>query len=157
MGESSDAFVAELRRLARTVADGTDDKMVDKFVVCQFVDGLPEPTRSQLRALKTDANWTVDAALECAKSMLQQHETAVGSSFIRRVVDTAPVVASVRRSRGERSEGDLGEQRCSGCKRWGHLMSDCKVRCFGCHQVGHLKRDCPATARAQGNDHWGAV
>ena len=51
-GEAPDAFVAVLRRLARTVAGGGDEATVDHFVLCQFVDGLPEPTRSQLRALK---------------------------------------------------------------------------------------------------------
>ena len=51
VGESPDAFLADLRRLARTVAAGGDDSTVDSFVVCQFVDGLPEPTRTQLRAI----------------------------------------------------------------------------------------------------------
>ena len=43
-GESPHAFLAELRRLARTAAADGDATTVDQFVLCQFVDDLPEPT-----------------------------------------------------------------------------------------------------------------
>ena len=82
-GESPDAFLAELRRPARTVAEGGDEETVDEFVLCQFVDGLPEPTRSQLRALKSGGAWDLAAALECAKSMLlQQVDNGTGGGFL---------------------------------------------------------------------------
>ena len=45
-GEAPDAFLAELRRLARIVCTDGDEDTVDQFVICQFVDGLPEPELS---------------------------------------------------------------------------------------------------------------
>ena len=64
-GEAPDAFLAELRRLARTVCADGDEGTVDQFVACQFVDGLPEPTRSQLRALKSGGEWELTTVLVC--------------------------------------------------------------------------------------------
>jgi hypothetical protein len=151
VGESPDAFVAELRRLARTVASGGDSATVDHFVVCQFVDGLPEPTRAQLRAITAGKDWTVTAALECAKSMLQQQEanTDIGCGFLGRA---SPSVAAP----GERVVGgSVGAQRdgprCNVCNRWGHATSECRVRCYGCNEVGHLRRDCTKMAPGNGN------
>ena len=46
---------------------------IEQLVVCQFVDSLLEPMRSQLRALMSRGDWKLQGALECAKSMLWQH------------------------------------------------------------------------------------
>ena len=63
-GETPDAFLAELRRLARAIChEGATG--VDKFVVCQFIDGLPEPAQSQLKALKS-SEWEMASILQCA-------------------------------------------------------------------------------------------
>ena len=75
-GEAPDAF------LARTVCADGDEDTVNQFVVCQFIDGLPEPTRSQLRALKSGGEWELTTVLECAKSMLQQQSLDTASSFL---------------------------------------------------------------------------
>ena len=159
-GEAPDAFLAELRRLARTVAADGNDNTIDAFVCCQFVDGLPEPTRSQVRAIRSDDAWSVNEVLGCAKAMLLQREVAInvdGGGFVGgvtrdgRAVETTPGAAI--RSEGSQRMGP----KCAGCSRWGHVRSDCRVRCFRCHGVGHLKRNCEAEFPGQGNDHRGAV
>ena len=153
-GESPDAFLAELRRLARTVAEGGDEETIDEFVLCQFVDGLPEPTRSQLRALKSGGAWNLAAALECAKSMLlQQVENGAGGGFLG------------AGERHDQSGGSKSEQirsrgvppRCFGCGRVGHLLAQCRERrCHACNEIaGHFKRDCPTMM--QGNGDRGSV
>ena len=66
------SFLADLHCLAQTVCSGDEDT-IEQLVVCQFVDGLPEPMHSQLRVLKSRGDWELQGALECAKSMLWQH------------------------------------------------------------------------------------
>ena len=152
-GESPDAFLAELRRLARTVADGGDEETVDQFVLCQFVDGLPEPTRSQVRALKSGGAWSLAAALQCAKSMLlEQVESGTGGGFLGAGEKHAQGGGAGR----EESRARGGPPRCYGCGRVGHLHAQCRERrCHKCQEVGHIKRDCPTAV--QGNGDWGSV
>lgn len=164
-GESPDAFLAELRRLGRTICSSVENDAVDEFVVCQFVDGLPEPTRSQLRALKSGVEWKVASVLQCAKSMLQQRDADRAGGLIGRELKGEGVEAASGAVREKKVRSDKeGSQRdvpkCVGCGKWGHVESECrqraeKRRCYICNQVGHLKRDC--TARGQGNGGRGAV
>lgn len=157
VGESPDAFLADLRRLARTVAAGGDDSTVDSFVVCQFVDGLPEPTRSQLRAIKSGNEWNLAAALECAKSMLLQDKVAADVS------GSLLVSQSTQSNAGEAGPGAVGkerdgskkEPRCYGCGRIGHVKSECRMRrsglkCFLCGKLGHVMRNCTIQGNGKG-------
>ncbi len=177
-GEAPDGFLADLRRLARTVCSGGDAGTIEQLVVCQFVDGLPEPTRSQLRALMSGGDWKLQAALECAKSMLRQRgrepdyvgglvgraatgklcsdaaRTAQGSADSRQVRPTGQPAVHERSSQAE-GVGQSRDKRCRGCNRLGHLQRDCRTRCYICDRVGHLKRDCPN--RMQGNEQGGAA
>ena len=162
-GEAQDSFLAELRRLAQTVAVGGDEATVDSFVLCQFVDGLPEPTRSQLRALKGGSTWKLDATLECAKGMLlEQQVSAAGGGFLGNAAqgqDRVPREAGEHTQVCEDGRGvQVGSLKCYGCGGVGHMRSRCPLdgpRCFKCNQVGHIKRDCPTTI--QGNGHRGSV
>ena len=164
-GESPDAFMADLRRLARIVARGGDEDTIDQFVVCQFVDGMPEPTRSQLRALKTGADWHVVSVLSCAKAMLQLHDEAdVERGFMGLATSSGMKGSAAGRTTGDVASGrsrhcanekSASRVRCEVCRRFGHEKSACRVRCFRCDSVGHLSRDC--TAVISGNDHRGAV
>ena len=153
-GEAPDALMADLRRLARTVATGGDNDTIDAFVCCQFVDGLPEPTRSQIRAIKSGGAWNVDEVLTCAKGMLLQSELAVdvGGGFMGAEARGGQAATTMPGAAGK-TGGQKTGPRCVGCFRWGHLQSNCEVRCFKCGGVGHLKRAC----QVQGNGHRGAV
>ena len=126
-------------------------------MLCQFVDGLPEPTRSQVRALKSGSDWKLVAALECAKSMLRQHETSadIGGGFLGQAAGMASGTAEVRLSERSSASDRRDGPKCSGCHRRGHMQKDCRVRCFACNGVGHMKRDC--VVYEQGNGHRGAV
>ena len=110
-GEAPDGFLADLRRLARTICSGGDEDTIEQFVVCQFVDGLPEPTRSQLRALKSGGDWELQGALECAKSMLRQRGPDYISGLVGRATtgrlrgDTARTVHGSADSRQVRPTG----------------------------------------------------
>ena len=120
-GESPDAFLAELRRLGRTICASANNDAVDDFVVCQFADGLPEPARSQLRALKGGSDWQLPSVLQCAKGLLQQRDVDSAGGFLghastykaqareadRKASGTARNVEKVRRV----------ESRCVGCGR----------------------------------------
>ena len=166
-GESPDAFLAELRRLGRTICASASNDAVDEFVVCQFVDGLPEPTRSQLRALKSGSDWKVSSVLQCAKSILQQRDVDSMGGLLGHVslaqgqsqtVGTTPGAArkngEVRRQSVIEGSG-RDKLRCEGCGRRNHTKSECRVRCFACNQMGHLRKDC--TVVVQGNGDRGAV
>ena len=50
-GKAPDSFLADLHHLAQTVCSSGDAGTIEQLVVCQFVDGLPEPMWSQLRVL----------------------------------------------------------------------------------------------------------
>ena len=157
-GESPDAFLAELRRLARTAAAGGDAATVDQFVLCQFVDGLPEPTRSQLHALKSGGAWNLAATLECAKGMLLEHETSgEGGGLLGRGASGQDGARGHAQGSEEQRKGKE-KPKCYGCGQVGHLRRQCQSagpRCYGCGQTGHLKRDC--TIAVQGNEVRGSV
>jgi hypothetical protein len=166
-GESPDAFVADLRRLARTVCEGGEEATVDMFVVCQFVDGLPEPTRSQIRALKSGSGWDISAILECAKGMLQQPSSFAASGLLGQatlrnggsVADDQPVRRNGQSALGV-GESDTARPgsvglRCWACNKIGHVRRDCQVRCHACGERGHLRTRCDA--QAQGNGKGGAA
>jgi hypothetical protein len=168
-GEAPDAMLADLRRLARAI-EGGDGKAMEPVVLCQFVDGLPEPTRGQLQALKSGSSWTTAEVLACAKGLLQRHnETGSGgllghkvsthqrqgpSSSVAATVGPSAGATGEVRGTGQRRMGAGPGVRCSGCFKWGHRQVECQVRCFGCNGVGHLRRLCPQEghAQVQGNE-----
>ena len=63
--------------------------LVDWFVTCQFVEGLPEATRLQMRALKSGGKWRLGEVFEAAKSMLRQTDLQVSGGFFDQVVGTS--------------------------------------------------------------------
>ena len=157
-GEAPDGFLADLLRLARTVCSGGDAGTIEQLVVCQFVDGLPEPKRSQLRALMSGGDWKLQGALECAESMLRQRgpdyigglvgHATTGSADSRLMRPTGQPAVREWSSGAEGTEirGKGWNERCHGCNRLGHLQRDCRTRCYLCDKVGHLKRDWPNRA-----------
>ena len=160
--EAPDAFLAELCRLARTVCADGDEDTVNQFVVCQFVDGLPEPTRSQLRALKSGGRVGTD---DSAKSMLQQQSLDTASNFLGQASGVGRGENSRNRPSGvggppanqtdRKVVHQAAEPRCYGCNRAGHIRRDCQVRCFLCNELGHVRRNWPN--QIQGNDQRGTV
>jgi len=168
VGEAPDSFLAELRRLARVI-EGGDGRPLESVVLCQFVDGLPEPTRGQLLALKSGNNWSIDEALACAKGLLQQHEIGLVGGFVGRRVredqnrhgsSNGQMIGAVGAQRVEEVSGSRKiEQsvKCTGCMRWGHRREACLVKCFGCGGLGHINRNCSSQMRVQGNSGKGAA
>ena len=135
--EALDAFLAELRRFARVIARG-DGQALEPIVLCQFVEGLPEPARSQLQALRSGANWTTMEVLACAKGLLQQHSLGPAGGLLGHKTQNG----DARCSTGERRHQGEHSVRCKGCLRWGHSQDQCQVRCFRCNEVGHIKSEC---------------
>ena len=165
--EAPDAFLAELRRLARAIAGG-DGQALEPIVLCQFVEGLPEPARSQLRALKSGANWNVSEVLASAKGLLQQHCIGPAGLLGRKAPNgDARRSTGKRRRQGEHSAEAGGSGRgmtmlkCKGCLRWGHSQEQCHVRCFRCNGVGHIRSECVQAGQsamsASGNGGGGAA
>jgi len=130
-GESPDAFLAELRRLGRTICSVEGSTIVDEFVICQFVDGFPEPTRSQLRAL-TSGNWTIKTVLNCAKNLQRQNLDTVGGLVSGVNQDAGRTRESLKKSELYRRENNtsINKQNVS------------KMRCFRCNRIGHTMRNC---------------
>ena len=54
---------------------------MDKFVVCQFIDSLPESVQSQLKALKS-GKWEMAPILQCAKVLLAEHDKGSAKGFV---------------------------------------------------------------------------
>ena len=53
---------------------------VDKFVMCQFIDSLPEPAQSQLKALKS-GEWEIASILQCVKVLLAECDEGGAKGF----------------------------------------------------------------------------
>ena len=161
-GEAPDAFLAELRRLARTVCADGDEGTVDQFVACQFVDGLPELTHSQLRALKSGGEWGAD---DSARSVQRVCYSSRDWTLLAVFWDKLQRVGRGGNSRIGPSGGrqanqtvrkvvhQAAEPRCYGCNRVGHVRRDCQVCCFLCNELGHMRHNCPN--QIQGNDQGG--
>ena len=87
-GEAPDAYLADLSQLALTVCgDKGENKIVDCFVIFQFVKGSPEPTRSQVRALTNGGKWELGEVLEAAKSILWQMDLQASGGFFSQAVE----------------------------------------------------------------------
>ncbi|KFD62557.1 hypothetical protein M514_25293 [Trichuris suis] len=120
-GETADAFLAGLRRLA-LLAGG----MLDKVLASAFVRGLPEHIQEALRAGARMESLTLDEVLTRARAMLAKGP----SDSIRRDGDL-PIVAA--------SNGTVSAP----------PSSNTSWRCYACAGPNHLARDC--TTRRQGS------
>ena len=136
-GESPEAFAAELRRLStdflKTKTD--DNEAIDNLVLCQFIDGLPNTIQSQVKALQSGGDWSLQTVLACTKEMLQQ----CGS--VNCLIGTANIIPQ------------NFTKICKGCNRMGHTIETCRTRCYGCGGTRHVRRNCPSIQRGsnQGN------
>ena len=140
VGEAPTAFLAALRRLARAIEVG-DGKALEPIVLCQFVDGMPEPTRSQLQALKGGSNWKIAEVLQCAQGLLQQNNIGLARGLLGRKVTIEHQHQGRNVEPALTSSGTVGNWQtevrgnsrdgtgvcCEGCFRFGHCQQDCRV------------------------------
>ena len=176
LGESPESYMTDLCWLAKAICYNGDIGTTEQFVVCQLVDGLLEPTQSQLRALKSGGRWNMGAVLNCAKNMLMQRpdiETAsgfLGQQMARRE-DMQGAEGAAERwlvqwvgqpggvvERGTRRMGEAGGPHqgqslgltCHGCGKQGHIRHDCHIWCFLCRSPWHLRCECTVQENGQG-------
>ena len=167
-GELPESYIVDLHQLAKAICYDGDIGTTEQFVLCQFVDGLPEPTQSQLQVLKSGGRWNTEAVLDCAKNMLMQRpDIKTASSFLGwqtvRREDMRGAEGTVERwlvqwvgqpggvvERGTRRMGKTGGPhqgqslglRCHGCGKQGHIHHDCHIWCFLCGSPWHLRCEC---------------
>lgn len=142
VSEAPDAYLADLRRLASVI--GYDGEAANALVACQFVDGLPEPCRSQVKALHS-GSLDIPVLLECAKGILLEQDFSGGYAAMPR---NRLYKNDVENNRGSQAFG----KRCYGCNRLGHYQRDCTVECFLCKSRGHVRSRCPQMQRYSEND-----
>lgn len=138
--ETVDAFLADLRRLARLAGIHSDE-----LIRCAFVCGLPADVSSRLRAGARILKEDLSAILTQARVLMEER--------------AQPALAAVRleevpRGRSRPSEGSGRKMSCFGCGG-DHPVRYCKKRssivCWICEEPGHLARNCPSKSRQSGN------
>lgn len=123
IGESPDAYMADIYRLLTLVGCMPESDDTERLACSQFIDGLPEPSRAQVKAL-TD-NLTRQRILTVAKSVLADSPHRGPQLGLAGLSSPPP-----------------GPARCRGCNRQGHVQKDCRVECYGCKKRGHIQSRC---------------
>lgn len=138
-GETVDVYLADLRRLAALIGG-----LPDRALTYAFVAGLPESTRSLLRAGCRMETMNLQQTLTRARAVLVEETAAV----VATAVTATPTRQTLQPDR---------RVICHACKQPNHFARDCKetsarggqrggrtpVRCFRCSQRGHIAAECP--------------
>lgn len=147
LNESPDVFLAELRKLAESVGNVSED-----VLECAFVTGLPndisEDVQSRATAEKLNLEGMVAMARMIIKRKREVNEVCCQASTDRKMVGDGNVNGGQRRLR-ER------EAKCYICGQTGHLCRLCprklsSVICFRCSKSGHYARECPENSPGEG-------
>ena len=121
-GESPDAYLAELRRLASLFGG-----LSDKALACAFVAGLPEDVRQLLRAGSRMEALDLNQILSRARAVIRD-DSPLGSS---------EACLGATASYGAATCVVVARQRCYVCGGLNHLAWDCLARHPG---HGHTRR-----------------
>ena len=116
-GKTPDAFLAELCRLAQVIChEGAAG--VDKFVVCQFIDGLPEPAQSQLKASHSHSHnkWEMVLILQCVKVLLAEHDEGGAKGFASCSESPFIKVTETSQTKGVESDEPVMSVHCDRCR-----------------------------------------
>jgi RNase H-fold protein (predicted Holliday junction resolvase) len=137
--ETVDAFLADLRRLARLAGIHSDE-----LIRCAFVCGLPADVSSRLRAGARILEEDVSSILTQARVLMDERaQTALAAVRLEEVPRSTSRAAGVSRK--------LSCFQCGG----DHPVRYCKKRpsivCWICEEPGHIARNCPSKSRQSGN------
>ena len=129
-GEPVDAYLAELRRLAKLA--GIEGNVIVKRA---FIVGLPENISRELRATAKIENLGLDAILYKARAYVSEYSE-------EHIVAAAKPAVSGYRSESRNSTNVIKCFKCGGP----HFLKDCTSRkdrkCWNCGNTGHMARDC---------------
>lgn len=143
-------------------------RIMEDRILVQFVTGLREPVRFQVKAYKCDDYREALAVAVNLEKEAQANRDFDGRHFLKKL--------------GLRDQGSYGDKpKCHKCHKYGHKMADCffnkekpryqekarvnVVTCYYCNRSGHIARDCRSKAydarnnnrringRQEGSDH----
>ena len=148
--ESTDAFVADLKRLVELSGHQvTDDK--DPVVVQQFLKGLPGDYSRQVRLSLVGKDMTISDCVAIVRAL------RISDGSADKSVSAAASSGPTRQVSSNTSAKSVGL--CFKCGETGHIRRNCPQRgrpaggqragavkwgtCFFCDGEGHTKADCP--------------
>lgn len=139
-GEAVDAFLADLRRLARLAGIHSEE-----LIRCAFVCGLPADVSSRLRAEARILEEDLPSILTQARVLMDERaQTALAA--------VRPEEMPSGKSRpAERSRRKLSCFECGGDHPVRYCRKRSSIICWSCEEPGHLARNCPSTSRQSGN------
>lgn len=140
-GECLDVYVADLKRLASIVKNGSAD---DDWIKIAMVNGLPEDIKTQLVAACSLSKTDLASLVEQARSLVKLKSTVVA-------VARGPTV-----SLPQQKKKNQGTVTCFKCGGVGHVSKNCpsrvpsqmkEIKCFGCNEPGHVVAACPRRSK----------
>ncbi|XP_065196502.1 uncharacterized protein LOC135827994 [Sycon ciliatum] len=152
--ESTDAYVADLQRLASLAGHAADDDK-DPLLIEQMVSGLPSAFAKELRLSMASKEHSVSGCLASIRALRS------AQSDSRLLARASEEVAAAASSSSSGKSQPVASSACFECGKVGHLRRNCPSRsrdrrgrsqprgltCFFCDKPGHVKRNCPARER----------
>ena len=152
--ESTDAYVADLQRLASLAGHAADDDK-DPLLIEQMVSGLPSAFAKELRLSMASKEHSVSGCLASIRAL------GSAQSDSRLLARASEEVAAAASSSSSGKSQPVASSACFECGKVGHLRRNCPSRsrdrrgrsqprgltCFFCDKPGHVKRNCPARER----------
>ena len=125
-GEPVDAFLSDLKRLARLM----DSAVPESVVKCAFIAGLPPDVKAQLKTATSLSCMSLADVVERARIVLSLEEN--NAAFVARTKFVKTDSAG----------------KCFHCRSSGHFARRCpeklkSVTCFLCGDRGHIATTCP--------------
>ena len=153
-GETPEEFLADLRRLARSVG-GDPPK---EWIMCAFVSGLPKYVQELLQASARMDSLSLDEIVSRARAIMSDD----GGYKTRSAAVAQKSQAEI--TQAAKSSSSVVCYKCSGIN---HLARDClqgrqsgtwnrarksrgSIRCYRCNMVGHLASECSGNAAGDG-------